>query len=398
MQRLQHFVYWNRDLGLIYLSMFLWGLGAYLYYYLQPLYVTQLGASPAQVGLALGLGSFVVTFLYAPIGLWADRYGRKYVILLGWVMGTLSAFAMTFAPDWRWFTPALAVYVLSNFAVAVLYGYVTTCTPVERRAEAFALLSSTISLGSIVAPAIGGWIGEQFGLRAVYLTASLIYTGSTLVLLPLRNQAPEPSANRHSASALLHNRAFLGQILLVFFLFFAIDVGLVLAPKYLEEVRGLTINEIGWLGTWSALGVVVLVYGLSKLRGEGLPALLLSLFLVLVGLILLWLGGNQLWLLAVAFVLNGGNRLIRPSVLVRIGSLLRPENLSFGLGIQQTAMQLGLALSPTVAGLLYARQPSWPLYAGIGSVALMLVVTGLVAFSDTTRPLPPTKEQPVGEA
>lgn len=383
MNGLQRVVVINRDLGLIYLSVFLWGLGSYLYFYLQPLYVTQLGATPAQVGLALGLGSFVVTFLYAPIGLWADRHGRKQVILIGWGLGTLSAFAMTFAPDWRWFTPALAGYTLSNFAVAVLYGYITTSAPVERRGEAFALVSSTISLGSIVAPAIGGWIGEHFGLRTVYLIASLIYTCSTLVLLPLRQQAPEPHATRRNAGVLLRNRAFVGQIILVFCLFFAIDVGLVLAPKYLEEVRRLPIDQIGWLGTWGAIGVVVLVYGLSKLRGEGLRALLLSLLLSIAGLLFLWRGGTNLPLLAAAFLLNGGNRLIRPSVLLRIGRLLRPENLSFGLGIQQTAMQLGLAVSPYVAGLLYAQQPVWPLYAGLVSLGVMLVVTFFVSLSET---------------
>lgn len=382
MKLLERFVVVNHDLGLIYLSVFLWGLGSYLYFYLQPLYVTQLGASPAQVGLALGLGSFVVTFLYAPIGLWADRYGRKFVILLGWSIGTLSAFAMTFAPDWRWFIPALAGYTLSNFAVAVLYGYITTSAPAERRGEAFAMISSTISLGSIVAPAIGGWIGEHFGLRVVYFSAAVIYTCSTLVLLPLHNQPSEPLANRSSAGALLRSRAFVGQMILVFCLFFAIDVGMVLAPKYLEEVRALTINEIGWLGTWSAIGVVVLVYGLSRLRGDGMRPLLLSLVLAMVGLLLLVVGQN-LWLLAIAFFVNGGNRLIRPAVLVRIGRLLNPTNLSFGLGIQQTAMQLGLAASPYVAGLLYARNPVWPLYVGMASLGAMLLMTLFLSFTDT---------------
>ncbi|MFZ4663032.1 MAG: MFS transporter [Caldilineaceae bacterium] len=378
---LQRFIVVNRDLGLIYLSCFLWGFGAFLYFYLQPLYITQLGASPAQVGLALGLGSFVVTFLYAPIGLLADRYGRKQMILLGWSIGTLSTYAMAFAPNWRWFTPALAGYILSNFAVAVLYGYITTSAPIERRGEAFALVSSFISLGSIVAPAIGGWIGEQFGLRTVYFVAAMVFTCSTLVLLPMGNQPAEPRANRRSAGVLLRNRTFLLQIATVFLLFFAIDVGLVLAPKYLEEVQRLTINEIGWLGTWGAIGVVILVYALSKLRGEGLPALVLALLIAMTGLLLLLFGGNHLPVLAIAFLINGGNPLLRPSVLVRIGRLLGPENLSFGLGIQQTAMQLGLAVSPYVAGLLYAQQPVWPFYVGLGSLGIMVVVTLVGATS-----------------
>lgn len=382
MNVIQRFVVINRDLALIYLSMLLWGFGGYLYFYLQPLYVTQLGASPAQVGLALGLGSFVVTFLYAPIGLWADRYGRKLVILSGWSLGTLAAFGMTFAPDWRWFTPALAIYIFSNFAVAVLYGYVTTSTPAERRGEAFAMLSTAGALGSIIAPAIGGWIGEQFGLRAVYFTASVMFTLSTLSLFPLTAQPAEPHANRSNATALLRNRAFAMEMLLVFMLFFAVDVGVVLAPKYLEEVQKLSVNEIGWLGTWAAVGMMLLVYTLSKLRGEGARSLLIGLALSITGLLLVLFSGNNLTLLAVAFFINGGNRLIRPPMLVRVGRLLGPQTLSFGLGIQQTATQLGLAVSPYVAGLLYAQQPVWPLYAGLAGVGFMLLIMILIFLSE----------------
>ena len=395
MNVLQRFVVINRDLALIYLSMLLWGFGGYLYFYLQPLYVTQLGATPPQVGLALGLGSFVVTFLYAPIGLWADRYGRKLVILSGWSLGTLAAFGMTFAPDWRWFTPALAVYIFSNFAVAVLYGYVTTSAPAERRGEAFAMLSSSAALGSIIAPAIGGWIGEQFGLRAVYFTASVMFTLSTLSLLPLTPQPAEPYANRSNAGALLRSRAFTREMLLVFCLFFAVDVGLVLAPKYLEEVQKLTVNEIGWLGTWAAIGMMLLVYTLSRLRGEGVRPLLIGLGLSITGLLLLLFGGNNLTLLAVAFFINGGNRLIRPPMLVRVGRLLGPQTLSFGLGMQQTATQLGLAVSPYVAGLLYAQQPVWPFYGGLASIGVMLLVMILIFLSETAASRVQPSEQGV---
>ncbi|MEZ4864660.1 MAG: MFS transporter [Caldilineaceae bacterium] len=382
MAYVQRYMVVNRDLGLIYLSSFLWGLGLYLYFYLQPLYITQLGATPEQVGLALGLGAFIVTFLYAPIGLWADRYGRKQVMIAGWSIGALATFAMTFAPDWRWFTPALAGYTLSNFAVAVLYGYITTSAPPERRGEAFATVTSVISLGSIISPAIGGWIGEHYGLRVLYLIAALIYTASTLVLFPLRNQPPEPRSGSASARALLRNPSFLVHILWVFGLFFAVDVGLVLAPKYLEEVRFFTFQQIGWLGTWGALGVVLLAYSLSKLRGEGLRALLISLALAVVGLWLM-LSSRNLAVLAAAFFMSGGNRLIRPSILVRIGRLLEPATLSFGLGLQQTAMQLGLATSPYVAGLLYARNPSWPFYGGIAMVGALLITTFFVAWNET---------------
>src|SRR4030065_293363 len=46
----------NRDLRLLSASLFLWGIGEGMFLYLQPIYLTQLGANAVQVGGILGLG------------------------------------------------------------------------------------------------------------------------------------------------------------------------------------------------------------------------------------------------------------------------------------------------------------------------------------------------------
>lgn len=371
---LRRFFAFDRDILLIYLSSLLWGFGLYLYTYIQPLYITQLGATPAQVGLALGLGSFVVIFIYAPVGLWADRHGRKAVMITGWSVGTLATFGFALAPDWRWFIPAMAAYTLSNFAVSVMNGYIATKASGQRRAEVFAFISSGSSLGSILAPAIGGWIGEHYGLRAVYVCAALMYTGSTLAIAMLSPQPLIPQATTGSARALLRDRVFLWHILFVFVIFFAVDVGQILAPKYLEEVRGLTVHQIGWLGTASAIGVMLIMLTIGKLPSEGRLPLLMSQLAALVGVTLMAFAPGFLPLL-LAFFVGGSNRIARPPTLVRIARLLTPATMSFGLGIQQTAMQLGLALSPYTAGLLYTYDPALPFYVGLGALGVAILLT-----------------------
>lgn len=375
----------DRDLVLIFLSILLWGFGLFLYLYIQPLYITQLGATPEQVGLALGLGGLFVTVLYAPIGLWADRRGRKTVILAGWTLGTLAGFGFAFAPDWRWFIPAMAVYTLSNFAVSVLNGYIVAKAPsAEARGGIFALLSSGSAIGSILAPAIGGWIGERYGLRAVYFTAACFYTLSTVAIALIRPQPTEPQATGASARGLLRERRVLWSLLLVFGVFFAVDVGQVLAPKFLQEVRGLSINQIGWLGTASAVGVMVLSLALSRLRGEGRPALILSQIAAWVGVAILALTASGPALF-VAFFVAGSNRLVRPPALVQFSRLLTPATMSFGMGLQQTASQVALSLSPYVAGLLYAGDPAWPFYAGLLCIGLTIIMTTWLSATGQTH-------------
>ena len=158
----------NRDQRLMALSGVFWGFGMSMFLFLQPLYVASLGASPRQIGLALGLGAAVVTVLYVPFGTWADRWGRKPVIVLGWSVGTLATLGLALAPDWRWVIPAMGLYMLSNFAMPAFNGYIAASDQSGNLSRTMALLASGSSLASIVAPAVGGWIGETFGLRTVY--------------------------------------------------------------------------------------------------------------------------------------------------------------------------------------------------------------------------------------
>jgi predicted MFS family arabinose efflux permease len=391
----QRFSTFDRDIWLIYLSSLLWGFGLFLYNYIQPLYITQLGASPEQVGLALGVGGFAVIFLYAPLGLWADRHGRKQVMVIGWSLGTLATFGFALAPDWRWFIPLMGVYILSNFAVSVMNGYVATLATGQRRAEVFAFISSGPALGSILAPALGGWIGEQFGLRTVYFCAAVMYTFSTLAVAAVRAQPLEPQANRSNAGALLRRRTFLWHILFLFVLFFAVDVGQILAPKFLQEVRGLDVHEIGWLGTASAIGSMLLMLAISRLPSHGLLPLLLSQLAAVVGVATMAFAPGFAPLLF-AFFISGSNRVVRPPTIVRIARLLTPATMSFGLGIQMAATQLGLALSPAVAGVLYGRSPALPFYVGLGALGLTLLLTFTLSAAEKqteTVILEPVKER-----
>jgi predicted MFS family arabinose efflux permease len=183
-----------------------------------------------------------------------------------------------------------------------------------------------------------------------------------------------PQATTGSARALLRDRVFLWHILFVFVIFFAVDVGQILAPKYLEEVRGLTVHQIGWLGTVSAIGVMLMMLAIGKLPSEGRLPLLMSQLAALIGVALMAFVPGFLPLL-MAFFVGGNNRIARPPTLVRIARLLTPATMSFGLGIQQTAMQLGLALSPYVAGLLYTHDPALPFYAGLVALGFAILLT-----------------------
>ena len=53
--------------------------------------------------------------------------------------------------------------------------------------------------------------------------------------------------------------------------------------------------------------------------------------------------------------------------------------------MQQTASQFGLALSPYLAGLFYAHNPSWPFYIGMMALVGTLGLTVLLPEMATAQ-------------
>jgi predicted MFS family arabinose efflux permease len=379
----------DRNHRLLSLSFLLWGFGQAMFFYIQSLYITSLGATPEQVGYVLSISGLVVIVLYIPVGWWADRRGRKPVMLAGWALGAFAACALALAPDWRWVIPAQIAYLLSNFAMPAAHGYIAASSRAGRAGNAFAFILGSGAVGSIMAPAFGGLVADRLGFRAVYLCAAVMFALSSSLILLLD---PQPVAPRHAAAhpyALLRNPAFVGQIVLTLLVFFVIELGQVMAPKFMQDVYGLSLTQIGWLGTIGALGVVTLTFLISRISSDGPRGLLVCLAFTCIG-VALWLTAGNPALLALAYFVHGSDRAIRPSLLARISRTLDVSTMSIGYGFYETALRLGLAIAPSIAGTLYARQYTWPLYASM----LGLLITATLALR---LPAPLAVSQPALE-
>ena len=369
----------NRDQRLLALSFLLWGVGMSLFFYIQPLYIAELGATPEQIGYVLSLSGVVVTALYIPMGGWADRHGRKPVMIAGWSLGVVAALGMALAPDWRWLIPAQIVYWLANFSMPAANGHIAASVRPDQAGRIFSIIWGFSSVGSVVSPALGGWIGDQFGLRTVYGCSAIMFGLSTLMLVFLRDQPIEPHrpALVSAPRRLLFNPAFISQIVLALLIFFAIDLGQVLTPKFMQDVRGLSLTQIGWLGTISAAGIVVFVFLFGQLP-TGRPWAVFLCQVMTVSAVGLWLVSPVPAVIGLAYFIHGSDRVVRPSLLGRLSRSLDASTMSLGYGFYETALRLGLAISPYVAGRLYTQNPTWPMYASIAGLAVAMTLTWFV--------------------
>lgn len=186
----------TRSFLLLVLGHFLQGLG-WASMLLLPLYLDHLGASRAEVGLAMAMAS-VGGLASRPLVAWSlDKVGRRPTLLVGTVIATLGMLLLALATDMG----PLVYGVRALFGLgqgALFAGYFTLAAdlvPEARRAEGIALFG----ISGLVPLAMNAGVSllhvDAAALRWLYPGAALLVAASLLVILRLPEpaRAPEPA-------------------------------------------------------------------------------------------------------------------------------------------------------------------------------------------------------------
>ncbi len=351
-----------RMIRLLIISEILWALGEGLFFYLIPVYVQELGATPPQIGIALGIGELILTAIYLPVGWVADRLRHKPLMLGGWIAGLIGVLGMAVATDWRTFIPGLTLYLVSGYCLPIIHAYVARMAgpiPLER---AFPLLSASYALGGVLTPALGGWLAQGWGLRRVLFLSAGLFSLSTLaaILLPAD---PSPSPLDHQSS-----REFWRGIpwpfgLALLALFTTSQVGLVLLPNFLQQSGGWTKAHLGLFASLQALGTILLGPVLGRWdEGRARPLGLLSAWgLGWIAFLILRIGLRQLPVVIGAMILLGGIYAGYSLAAARILRLSARGTRATSSALVHTARSLAVTLAAPAAGFLFALEPTYPL-------------------------------------
>jgi MFS family permease len=178
-----------------------------------------------------------------------------------------------------------------------------------------------------------------------------LFIVSLVVMLFARHVPPVISAPHERPRDLLKNRAF--WILAVYFGVgaFALRIGDLLAPNYLEDVRLLTFGMIGLLFSINALGNVAtnLIAGNVSRRWS---------YLIVLGF--MWLGLLGVWrshsmvLLMGSFFAMGAVWTGHTISAAGVASTVPPRNRGLAFGIMDTMIATGTAIAAPISGTLYA--------------------------------------------
>jgi len=369
----------TRDNKIVMFSLFLWGIGESMWFYIRGLYLEGLGAAPQEVGLALGIAALTHAAAYVLGGVLADRFERKFLLLAGWLTGVVAAPLMALAGDWRAFMFGFSVYNVSAFVIPVIDTYVTQAAgraPLER---VLPVVFASYWVGSVLGPQVGKLLLTTMDERGILLASSLVFSASTVVIAFVRAQ---PAARLTlSAPGLRHSRVGPVQALrpaLSFFvyqfaIFFSMALGAQLIPNYLLRIGWQSIDVSGIVSALP-LGIAALTVAVGHFAaGRRRRGLLTSQALVLAGTAAFAFGAPAWGGFAVAgYLLLGGFDAARQQALARMPRYVQQEHRGIAFGMASTVGEGAIAAAAVIGGVLFARDPALPFYA-----SLILIPAGM---------------------
>jgi len=340
------------------------------------------GNDASMVGLAMGLYGLVQAALQMPLGLAADRWGRKRVIVLGLLLfaaGSAVAALATSVTGLAWGRALQGGGAISAAVTALLADQTRDVV----RTKGMAMIGGSIGLMFALSLVIGPLLSAWGGLPAIFwVTWGLALCGIAVVVgwTPAETYRPEAhhaSTDTRSTWRILTSPELLRLDAGVFILY-AVQLATWVAVPALLVQAGLATGQHSWL----YLPVVLLSFvfmGLSLFRLER-RGLLRPLFLGCIALVLcvqlgLFLVASQqpsLTSMAVLlFLFFCGFNVLEASQPSQASRLAPPSARGAALGVYNTLQSLGIFAGGAAGGWVAKHLGSQGLF--LGSAVLMTV-------------------------
>lgn len=113
-------------------------------------------------------------FICSPIiGSLSDKYGRRPVILISCAGLAIDYVLMAVAPNLWWLAAGRIIAGITSSSFTTVFAYMADITAPEKRARAYGLIGAAFSLGFVLGPVLGGFLGE-LGPRAPFWFAAAL--------------------------------------------------------------------------------------------------------------------------------------------------------------------------------------------------------------------------------
>lgn len=354
----------------------------------------EFGIASASVALSF-LVSFGVVKALANLaaGRFADRVGRKRLLVIGWVCALPVAPTIIWAPSWGW-------VVAANALLGVNQGLAWSATLVMKidlagpRRRGFAAGTNEVAGYTAVGltALVTGYLAATFGPRpAPYLLGVGISAVALFISIAFVRETLGHAAHESTTASLASSlgRSFWFTFKATSFrepsLSAACQAGLVtnlndgmawgLLPIFLAE-EGLGISRIGLVAAAYPVvwGLGQVVTGPLSDRIGRKPLIAAGLWLQAAAIAGLVAAGSFAGWLAAAVILGAGTAMVYPVLIAAVGDVAHPSWRASALGVYRLWRDFGFAVGAVLSGLVADA---------FGTPAAIVTVAAITALSGT---------------
>ncbi|KAF0109373.1 MAG: major facilitator superfamily transporter [Chloroflexi bacterium] len=373
----------SRNLLLVAVSLFVWGIGEGLFIYFQPLYLQEWGADPLLIGGILGGMGIAMAVSQIPAGYLSDKFGSRSIMWASWILGTITAWVMALANSLPVFVVGMVFYGLTGFVLAPMNSYITNARGNFSVGRALTLVSGMYHIGAVIGPVTGGIVADKFGLRIVYYIAAVLFMISTAIILVVQKNPVTHLADQESEQpkGVFSNFRFLAFLGITFVTLFALYLPQPFTPNFLQNQQALSRTTIGILGAFGSLGTAFASFALGSLNS--VAGFIIGQIWVLI-FVILFLKGETPFIFGLGYFFIGGYRLCRSMILAIARSLVHPGETGLAYGLMETASAATVITAPILAGVLYRQEP-YSVYTVSMFLLIGVIIANLIIFSIIIR-------------
>lgn len=337
------------------------------------------------------IAGFAATTVVSPL---MDRFGRKWLMVVGLVASSAVLLAMSQAGTYAQWAVLLPLYGVVNAIFRIgSYAMVADLVSAERRAAMYALLRMGDNLGISVGPAMGGFLAAVAYELSYFLAAGMqialaVFTSAMIAeTLPREDAGAAITAFPAGGGGLgygplLRDRSFLVIWGLYILIQIANSMVFVLLGVYVKENYAIPEDRYGLIIGTNALMVVVFQYAVTRASNRRAPlnAITVGGMFQAVGLGVFAISRGFGAFLGGMVVFTVGELLLVPTATALVANIAPPQMRARYMGVFSLSFRVGSGIGPVVGGLLndhIAPAATW--YGAMAFCAVAVAGFGMLA-------------------
>ncbi len=381
-------------LMLFMLAMILANMGGNMYGPLEALYLKELGAGIAQIGLFYTLSQIIPLLLQILGGWLSDSIGRLRAIAIGSVVGIFVYVPLILATRWEWVLFASALSAVTRSLIGPSFdAFIADHSAPENRARLFGITQTLYGVVGVVGPVLGGYLVDGMGFKKMLMVAAGLYLAATIIRVSMAREASksqDAAPAKLTFDSLKTNLATILTLILTGGLFTWIlitdgvrdiffNMSFSFLSVYMQDIARLTVSQIGMMSSIfgvAMMAVMIPAGWLADKVGERVNIAISFLFMaVSIAMIAILPPASPAWLYGLGWVIAGiGVGLASPAYQSLISKAVPPHLRGVAFGLFSTSLGLVSLPAPVIGGYLWEQvSPQFPFFLTAGASLLSII-------------------------